>query len=213
MDNIELEKIWKSYDQKIENLLTINKEMAIDLTRQKLNKQISRLYLPKWIGIGIGIPYTILMIFITIIASIAKAYFVAIGFGLISLIMVVLLIHYFYQLHLISEVQNSEDVLSTQQQLSRLKISSFNSVNLAVFQLPFWSICWISLDALKASPLLYGGINLLVFLGLAYIAYWLYSQMSYKNENSKIRDFFLSGREWEPILKSSEILKQIKEYR
>jgi general stress protein CsbA len=213
MENIEFEKIWKSYDQKIENLITINKELAIDLTRQKLNRQINRLYLPKWTGIAIGVPYTILLISITVIASIAKAYFVAIGFWVISLIMVALLIHYFYHLYLISEVKSSEDIISTQEQLSKLKISSFNSINLAVFQLPFWSICWMSVDAFKASPFLYGGINLLVFLGLAYIAYWLYNQLSYKNEKSKVRDFFLSGREWEPIIKSSEILEQIEEYR
>lgn len=212
MENIELQNIWKSYDRKLESMLAINKDIAVNLSRQKLNKQICRLYRPKWTAIIIGVPYTLLLIAVTTIASIAKAYFVAIGFGAISLIMIILLVHYLYQLYLISRVRNDEEVLSTQHQLSKLRISSFKSLNLAVFQLPFWSICWVSINALKESPFLYGGINLLIFLILSYLAYWLYQKLSYKNKKSKIRDFFLSGREWEPILKSAEILEQIKDY-
>ena len=212
MENIELQNIWKSYDRKMEHMLAINKEVAINLSRQKLNKEISRLYTPKWTAILIGVPYTLLVIAITTIACIAQAYFVAIGFGVISLIMISMLLIYFYQLYLISQVKNSEDVLATQQQLSKLRISSFQSLHIAIAQLPFWSVCWISLDAHKESPFIYGGINLLVFLLLSYIAYWLYQKLSYKNSDSRIRNFFLSGREWEPILKSAEILEQIKEY-
>jgi len=212
MENIELKNIWKSYDQKISSMLEINKDIAINLSKQKLDKHISRLYRPKWTAVLIGVPYTILLIIIIIIASIANAYLVAIGFGAISLIMAILLGNYFYQLYLISEIRNSHEVLSTQQQLSKLRISSFNSLNFAVFQLPFWSICWISIEALKESPLVYGGINLMLFLILGYISYWLFQKLSYNQKESKVRDFFLSGNEWEPILKSTEILEQIKEY-
>lgn len=212
MENIELQNIWKSHDQKIERMISINKDIAANLSRQKLNKQISRLYRPKLTAIVIGVPYTILLLAVTTIATIARAYFVAIGFGTISLIMTILLLNYFYQLYLISQVRNNEEVLSTQQQLSKLRISSFKSLNLAVYQLPFWSICWMSIDALKESPFIYGGINLLAFILLSYIAYWLYQKLSYKNKESRIRDFFLSGSEWEPILISAKILEQIKEY-
>ena len=51
MENIELQNIWKSYDQKITSMLKINKEIAINLSKQKLDKQISRLYRPKWTAV------------------------------------------------------------------------------------------------------------------------------------------------------------------
>lgn len=212
MEDIELQNIWKSYDQKMKNMLTINEELAINLTRQKLNKQISKLNRPKWTAILFGLPYTLILIAITTIASLAEAYFVAVGFGVISIIMTILLLTYSYQLYLISQVKNNEEVLSNQQQLSKLRISSFKSLNLAVFQLPFWSVCWIGVNPLHESPFIYGGVNLLIFFLLTYISYWLYQKLSYKNKKSKVRDFFLSGREWEPILKSAELLEQIKEY-
>ena len=212
MENIELQEIWNSYDKKVERILDINKTIAIDLSKQKLNNQISRLYRPKWTAILIGIPYTLLLLAITIIASIAKAYFVAIGFGAIALITTLTLLSYFYQLFLIKKVKRDEEVLSTQKELSRLRIASINSINLAVFQLPFWSICWMSIDAFKEDPFMYGGINLLVFLLLTYISYWVFQKLSFNHKKSKIRDLFFSGNEWEPIIKSAEILEQIKEY-
>lgn len=212
MENIKLENLWKSYDQKIEKVLTINKEIAVNLARQSFNKQINRLSRPKWIAVIIGVPYAFLMLVITFITFMAEAYFAALGFGAIALIMILLLLSYFHQLYLVSQVKNNEDILSTQQQLSQLKLSSYNSLKLTIFQLPFWSICWVSLEALRNSPIIYGGINLLVFFILTYIAYKLYHSVSHKNKDSAIRDFFLSGAEWEPILKSAEILEQIKEY-
>lgn len=213
MENIELQNIWKSYDRKLESMLAINKDVAVNLSRQKLNKQISRLYRPKWTAIIVGVPYTLLLIGVTTIASIAKAYFVAIGFGAIALIMTMVLVLYLHQLYLISRIKRDEEVLTTQRLLSKLRVWSFRTLNLAVFQLPFWSICWISVNGLKDSPLVYGGVNLLIFLILSYLAYWIYKKLSYKNKESKIRDFFLSGSEWDPILKSAEILEQIKEYK
>ncbi len=212
MDPIEFERIWKSYDQKMEDMLAINTELAIDLTRQKLRRQMNRLVVPKWTAIGIGVPYALLLIAITTIAAKAKAYFVAIGFGAIALVTIALLLGYCYQLYLIDRVKNDEDVLSTQKQLSNLRLSSFNCIKLGVLQLPFWSVCWVSLDAIKDNPFVYGGIHGLIFLLLAYMAYWLYHKVSVKNKVSKVRDFFLSGNEWEPILKAAALLEQLKEY-
>ncbi|MTB50092.1 hypothetical protein [Lewinella sp. W8] len=212
MDSMELQNIWRSYDQKMQSVLTINKEIALNLSRQKLDRQISKLNRPKWTGVLIGVPYTMLLFSITVVAAFSEAYFVAIGFGAISLIMAVVLGNYFYQLHLISEIRNSEDVLFTQKQLSKLRISSFNALNFSVFQLPFWSVCWISIEALKASPYVYGGVNLLAFLVLTFISFWLFRQLSDHQGASKVRDFFLSGSEWEPITKSAAILEQIKEF-
>ena len=62
MENIELQNIWKSYDQNILSMLEINKDIAINLSKQKLDKQISRLYRPKWTSVLIGVPYTILLV-------------------------------------------------------------------------------------------------------------------------------------------------------
>lgn len=213
MENLELQNIWKSHDQKLENVLAINKEIAVNVSKLKLDKQINRLYLPKWTALIIGIPYTAILIAITAIAFMADAWLVTLGFGAIALIMTSILLGYVYQIYLISKIKRDESVLSTQQSLSKLKISSSKSLHMTIFQLPFWSICWISIDGLYDNPLIYGGVNMVVFFALSYLSYWIYKNLNDFTGNSKIRDFFYSGSEWDPIFKSSEILEQIKEYQ
>ncbi|ARN77564.1 hypothetical protein BST97_05930 [Nonlabens spongiae] len=213
MENIELQNIWKSHDQKLEDMLAINKEIAVSVSKLKLDKQINRLYLPKWTALIIGIPYTAILIVITFIAFTAEAYLVTLGFGAIALIMTTILFAYVYQLYLIGKIKRDEGVLSTQKTLSQLRISSSKSLHRAIFQLPFWSICWISIDGLVENPVVYGGVNLIVFMALSYLSYWIYKKLNNVNGSSRIREFFYSGNEWDPIFKSAEILDQIKEYQ
>ncbi len=212
MKDNELQNIWKSYDQKLDQVLSLNKQLTYDLTKEKLNKTINQLRRPKRAMLFFGIPYTLLLFSITLIALKAGSSFVSLGFGAISIIMTIVVILYFYHLNLINEINNNDNIIEVQEKISRLKISSFNCTKLALIQLPFWTICWVSYDALINSPWLYGGVNLAVFLGLTYLAYWLYKNLDIQNSDSKISRFFLSGSEWEPILRSSEILKQLKEY-
>ncbi len=211
MNEKELLNIWKLYDQKLDELLTINKQMASDISKQKLNRTIGSLQLPKKFLLILGTPYTFLLYFITFIGYNANAFFVMLGFGIISLIMTGVIVSYGYHLYLISQIKRTQNILEVQTKLARLKLSSFNVARLAIIQLPFWSICWMSLDALQHSPLVYGGVNLILFLGLSYVTYWLYKELN--RQDSKVSQIFLSGMEWEPILKASSILEQMKEYR
>lgn len=213
MQEKELLDLWQTYDQKLEKVLSLNQEMVYEITKNKFNTMLNKLKLPKRMMLLIGIPYTLMLYFITFIAYQAGAVFVTLGFGAICLIMNIIMISYCYHLVLIHQMNHSEEIIEVQKKLAHLKLSSFRTARWATLQLPFWSICWMSLDALKGSPFLYGGINLVIFLGLAYLAYWLYQQLELENQSSWVSRLLLSGREWEPIIKSSKILEQLKEYK
>lgn len=210
MDENELISIWKSQDQKLNEVLSLNKAIMTGLTRDRLHNTSRSIQTPMRAALLIGIPYTIFLYFITFIAINAGAVFIALAFGVISLIMTVIIIGNCYHLVLLNQINRSGDVLEVQEKVAMLKLSSFNLTRLAILQLPFWSMCWISLEALMEAPLIYGGVNLLIFLVLASIAYWLFKQLSLKNTNSPVKRFFLSGKEWEPIEKSLAILEQLE---
>ncbi len=212
MNDKELLNIWKSYDQKMSETLTLNKAMAYEITKEKLNKTINLLRFPKSILLVIGIPYTIILCFISWITYQAEAYIMLFGFGMISLIMIGTIIGYLYHFYLISKINHSEEIAEVQKNIAELKISSYNITRLVVIQLPFWSVCWMSIEALKNSPFIYGGVNLVVFLVLSYVSFWLFRDLSMTNTNSRISKFFFSGKEWEPILKSVDLLEQLREY-
>jgi len=213
MKDIELVNIWKSYDQKLDEVLSLNKEIVFELTKEKISKTIRTMRRPKKVILLIGIPYTLFLYLLTFIGYNSKGIFVMFGFGSISLIMTAIIIGYFYHIYLINSISSTQEIFDVQKKISELKISSFNVVRLAIIQIPFWSICWMSLDAFKKSPIIYGGVNLIVLLVLIYLSYWLYKSLNPRYTNSKVRKFFLSGTEWEPIKKACEILEQLKDIR
>jgi len=210
MDDKELLNIWKSYDKKLEEVLSLNKQTVFELTRKRLNSNFNSLLLPKKISLLLGIPYTFVLCFITWITLKADALIASLGFGCISLIMINIIIAYIYHLFLIGNIKRSENISKVQKQIAELRISNYNLTRLTVIQLPFWSICWVSIEALKNSPFIYGGINLIVFLSLSYLAYWLYKKLEVGNNS--VSAFFQSGTEWKIINKSTEILEQLKVY-
>ena len=210
MKDKELISIWKSHDQKLDDILSINKDIMTELTKTKLNNTIGSMRSPMRLLLLLGIPYTLILYLITWVAFMAAGFFVVLGFGILSLIMTAIIIGYCYHLVLIRHINSSEEIIVVQKKLAELKVSSYNMIRLSIIQLPFWSICWISLEALKQSPFVYGGINLIVFLGLAYLSYWLYKKLSLEINDSTGSRFFLSGKDWEPIEKSLAILEQLK---
>lgn len=213
MDENEFISIWKSQDQKLDKLLSLNKEIVAELTKDKLRNTIRSMQTPMRAALLIGIPYTLSLFFITAIGIKAGGFFVALGFGVLSIIMTAIIIGYCYHLVLIQHINASDEIIVVQEKLAELKVSSYNMIRLSIIQLPFWSICWMSLESLKQSPFIYGGVNLIVFIGLGYISYWLYKKLSLELDDSKANRFFLSGRDWEPIEKSLVILEQLKEIK
>lgn len=211
MKEHELLNIWKNYDDKLDQVLSLNKKIVFDITKKRLFNTINILKRPKSILIMIGIPYTLIIFLVTFIAYQAGGLFVTLGFGSIGIIMTGVILSYFYHLYLINEINQSEEVIRVQKKITELKISSFNTTRLAIIQLPFWCICWISVDALESSPIIYGGVNLIILCIFIYVTYFIYSELSLENNHSRVSNFFLSGSEWEPIIKSSELLNELKE--
>lgn len=213
MKDKKLIELWNTQNEKLEKSLKLNREIILHLTKRKLNETIGKLRLPKLTALFIGIPYVILLGLITFIAYKAEATIVFIGIGLIALLMLGLIGGYIYHLHLIRQIQGTDDIITVQKQIANLKISSYNLTRLALLQIPLWSVCWISLDTLKSSPLVYGGINLIVFLALCYTTYMLFKKLDVKNhKDSQVYNFFFSGGEWDPLIKSSIILEEINQY-
>lgn len=211
MDNKELMTLWQSQNAKLDEVLQLNRILANELTRKKLRKTIAGLRTPKWILLLIGIPYVCLLWFLVFIGVQAGGVFFAGGFALIAVIMSVVVGTYAYQLYLIGTVDRSEGVVEVQTALARLKLASYNTVRLSLLQIPFWSLSFTSMDALRDSWLVYGGVNLLIFLGLVYLTYWLWQRMDIRHPDDRVRRFFRSGPEWVPLERSTELLRQLEE--
>jgi hypothetical protein len=63
-----------------------------------------------------------------------------------------------------------------------------------------------------------GNIFLLTIQGIVsvfsvFAAIWLFKNISYENRDKKWFRLLFSGKEWDPIEKSIELIKQIEEYK
>jgi len=212
MKDIELTEIWKSYDQKLNKTISLNNQLVKEITMQKVINLLKKLKAHKRREILIGVPYILFLFFLAFIGYKASAPFVMIGFGIIAVFMTIVMAFYIYQINLINKIDNNQSIIETQKRISNLKISSYNTLRITILQIPFWIICWISLDALKNSPFIYGGINLILFIVFSYLSYLLYKKMDISNLNSKINKFFFSGSEWKLLIETSKLLKELNQY-
>ena len=213
MKDIELAEIWKSYDQKLNRTISLNNRLVEEITMLKVINLLKKLKAPKRRAILIGVPYILFLFFLTFIGYKASAPFVMIGFGIIAVVMTIVMAFYIYQVHLINKIDNNQSIIEAQKRISNLKISSFNTLRINILQIPFWIICWISLDTLKNSPFLYGGINLILFIGFSYLSYLLYKKIDISNMNLKVNKFFFSGPEWKPLIETSKLLKELNQFQ
>jgi hypothetical protein len=120
---------------------------------------------------------------------------------------------YLYQLYLIRQVDLSEPVLFSQERLSRLKSSTLWVTRILFLQLPVWTTFSFHTGMLNNGNILLLTIQGLIALFSVYAAVWLFLNIKYENREKKWFRWLFSGKEWDPILKAMELIKQIDEYK
>ena len=117
------------------------------------------------------------------------------------------------QLILIYQVDVGEPVIDTQENLARLKSSTLWVTRLLFLQLPVWTTFYINADMIKNGGVVFFLVQVPVSLAFFFIAIWLFINIKYKNRDKKWFRLIFSGREWDPVIQSMELLDQVREYR
>ncbi|MGN6531286.1 MAG: hypothetical protein ACTHK0_06005, partial [Ginsengibacter sp.] len=60
---------------------------------------------------------------------------------------------YLHHIYLISKINNSENVLKTQETISRLQLSTLQITRILFLQAPFYCTFWWNMEMIKGSPL------------------------------------------------------------
>jgi len=213
MEDKELIHLWKSYDQKLEETLVLNRELATDITRIKVQRFMSSMKPVKIFAIIIGLCW---VAFVDLL--IVRLFHTASPFFLVSAGIQVLLTKlaigiYLYQLILVQQVDIGEPVLATQEKLSRLRSSTLWVARLLFLQLPVWTTFYLNAAMLLHAGILPVLIQLLVTAAFVYLAVWLFFNIRYENRNKKWFRLIFGGREWDPIIRSMELLGQVRGYK
>lgn len=217
MEDLEIINIWKSYDKKLEENLSLNRKIAQDVTQMKVKSYLTSMKPIKiftvligilWVGIG-GIIVTNLFVFA--FAKVSKFFLFSAG---IQLTLTAIAIGvYLYQLILIYQADINEPILATQDKLARLKSSTLWVARLLFLQLPVWTTFYLTESMFVNGNTVLYVVQGLITVSFTYLALWLFFNIKYENKDKKWFRLIFEGKEWSPVMKSMNLLSQINAYQ
>lgn len=213
MEDIEIINLWKSYDKKLEECLLFNRENAEQITHMKVRSFLSSMKPVKIVAILLGILWVGFVDALIInLFHVASPIFL-ISAGIQALLSTFAVGVYVYQLVLIHQVDISESVLATQEKLGHLKASTMWIVRFLLLQLPVWTTFYWTSDMFENGNAWLWALQIAVTLSFAVASIWFFLNINYENRNKRWFRLIFNGKEWNPIVKSMELLSQIGEYR
>ena len=217
MEEPELMNLWKSYDKKLEESLSLNRKNAEEITKMKVQsfvgsmkpwKIVTLLIGVGWVGLGSVI---VTDLFLFAYAEVSKFFLFSASIQL--LLTAIAIGVYVYQLVLIQQVDSNEPVVKTQEHLAHLKSSTLWVTRVLFLQLPVWTTFYLSESMFKNGNIFFLLIQGVVTFSFAYVAFWLFFHIKPKNQDRKWFRLIFDGQEWTPVLKSIALLHQIEDYK
>jgi len=212
MEDTEIISLWKSYGQKLEESLQLNRQNAEEITRLKVRSFLSSMKPWKLLAVIVGIMWVGLIDFLIINTFSIANWFFIISAGIQVLLTKLAIIIYLYQLILIHRADISEPILETQHKLTRLKSTTLWVARILFLQLPVWTTFYWNSTMLENSTVPLYILQTMITLSFTFVAVWLFLNIKYENKDKKWFRLIFNGKEWTPVLKSIELLNQVKEY-
>ena len=216
METKDILQIWKSYDEKLDQALSVNRGYALDVLKLKSQSVLASMKPSKiftvlvgclWVGIGGFILGNLLLYAGTqvslffLLSALFQLGLTAVAIGI-----------YLYQLILIHHIDVSVPVLKAQKRLAALRSSTLWVTRILFLQLPAWTTFYLSSTTLLSGNLPYILINGGVTLLFTVVAVWLFFNIRYENRDKRWFRFIFEGKEWTPILEAMQFYKEIEAF-
>lgn len=217
MNESEVKDLWQSTNHNLEECMVINKNNTNDITNMKVHGILGSMKPIKiftllvgilWVGIG-GMMLS--SIYLNAFSEANKFFLfsASIQVGLTAIALFV----YLYQLITIYQVDMNAPIISTQEKLSNLTMSTIWVTRLLFLQLPVWTTFWWNETMFTDWRTWQWAITLFFTISFTGIAVWLFFNIKYENRHKKWFQLIFRGKEWTPLMKSMELMEQVKAYK
>lgn len=212
MQDLDIINLWKNYDEKLEKSLYLNRQNAEEITKMKARTFITSLGAIKLFTMLTGVIWVgILDVLIIDLFLVANPIFL-ISATLQSLITTLAIGIYVYQFIIIHQYDISEPVVETQRRLAALKSTTLLSARILFIQLPLWTTFYWNETMLENGNILLYILQITITASFTFLAIWLFLNIKYENRSKKWFRLIFNKNEWGSVIKSMELLKEIKEY-
>lgn len=213
MNDTEILNLWKSYDKRLEETLHLNRKNAEEIMHLKIRSAVSSMKPIKIFTIVCGILWVVLVDVILLGSFSSASSFFIVSMGLQSILTKVAIFVYLYQIVLIHQVDINKPVLQTQKKLASLQSSTLWITRLLFLQLPLWTTFYLSKGMLLGSNFFALSIQFTITLCFLYLSVWLFLNIKPENMHKKWFKLIFNGKEWTPVVKSLEMLKETEAFK
>lgn len=220
MDDNQLKNILESYNQKLEQARVLNMQSWVlnlkcfeTLQKNKAEKKLKSLINFKLIAVVLGILWLIFLGYLFYFSLGKASIFFLVSCGAIILVTLIAIIVYIHQIYLIGKINNSEDVISAQERISKLKLSTINITRILFLQSPFYCTFWWTTKMIVDSPISFWLISFPVAMLFTFASIWLYRNISIKNVNKKWFKILFNSPEWNWLISANSFLKEINSFK
>ncbi len=210
MNEEELKKLWQGYDQKIEKILHINRKQLQVIQSEKALNRIRSFKSNHILAVLLGLVWIFILAFLLWYAPNNLFFRVSVGMILLFNIFAVLL--YAYHIVLLSTIDISASITSTQARLKKVYHSYLHVGRVLLLQTPFYCTWWYSVEFIKEAGILFWIINVPIVMLFTSLALWAFIRLSPKSKPTKwtkrLNNWFGSRK----LEQASAFLEETEEY-
>ena len=217
MEETNFVLLWKEHYEKIDQTLTINKQLLRNMVNQKAETELQSLIKLKTTGIIAFVFYLLALGYILFYVcshySPAFNYFI-VSFAAIFIINVKGFSDYIRHLFWAKNINYDGRITDIQQQLSKLQLSIINHSKIMCLQFPFWTTFYLSGNWFPQSMgWTYVLLQTMVTGSFVYLAYWLYKKHTMENLDKKWFRNMIAASGGKSVMKAMEFYKEIEEFK
>lgn len=219
MDDMELNNIWKKYDQALESANILNLQswvvhlQTVELLKtEKAKSRLRSLGNCKKGMVLIGILWVAFLIFVLASSIAWSKIFLTLSVAAILAFSIYSVLAYIWHIVLIDEIDNSESLIEVQKKTATLKASTLNSTRILFLQTPFYSTFFWNWQWMSHDPKFWM-IAFPVSLLLTAASIWLYRNIDLRNADKRWFKMLFSGKDWTAVIRAMKYLKEIEDYK
>ena len=213
MNEQDIKQIWNTYNEQLNQSLSINRELLSDVKKMKVISVLSSIKPNRIFAVTIGILWVLMIDFFVVMTFLGGHYFFSASAFIHAIVTKIAIGVSIYHLILISEMKESDSVIEVQKKLSNFKMTTLTGVRLGLLQLPVFTTFYLSASTIASGNIPYIIINLIIISVFTYFGIWCFRNFKVENSHKRWFKFFIEDGEWESLAKAEDLLKQISELK
>jgi len=219
MEDLELHKIWKAYDSKLEEIKVLNlQSWALNLhsletiQTYKAKSKLDALATFNLWAVVLGIVWVLFLGVLVFGNRFQNPYF-SVSVSMIMLFTIIAVGAYIRHIIIIKEIDYGQSITHVQKKLAQLETSTFQSTRVVWLQLPFYTTSFWHSQWIMNDPKFWL-ISFPITIGFTFLAIFLYRNITQENLHKKwVRTLMMSGPEYTSVLQAKNFIDEIEKFK